>query len=77
MRSPDARQYLEQTVKLRPDYPEAWNNLGMLDAQEGHADEAVRNFLQSLDCVPTMPSRSLTWETFTGGREILRKRKNS
>ena len=30
-------QYLEQTVKLRPDYPEAWNNLGMLAAQQGNA----------------------------------------
>ncbi len=41
-------QYLEQTLKLRPNYPEAWNNLGMIAAQEGHPDEAVRNFQQSL-----------------------------
>ncbi len=32
-----ARYYLEQTLKLRPNYPEAWNNLGMIAAQEGHA----------------------------------------
>jgi len=43
-----ARQYLEQALKLRPNYPEAWNNLGMMAAQEGHADDAVQNFRQSL-----------------------------
>ena len=32
----EARRYLEQTLKLRPDYAEAWNNLGMIAGQEGH-----------------------------------------
>ncbi len=45
---PEARRYLEQTVRLQLKYPEAWNNLGMIAAQEGKADEAVANFRQSL-----------------------------
>jgi tetratricopeptide (TPR) repeat protein len=47
-----ARQYLEQTVKLRAVYPEAWNNLGMIAAQQGQAEEAIRNFQQSLSQRP-------------------------
>ena len=35
-------------MKLRPNYPEAWNNLGMIAAQEGQAEEAIQNFQQSL-----------------------------
>jgi tetratricopeptide (TPR) repeat protein len=49
---PDARRYLQQTVKLRPDYPEAWNNLGMVAGQEGQMDEAIHNFQQSLSNRP-------------------------
>ena len=45
---PQARRYLEQTVKLRREYPEAWNNLGMIAAQQNQLDEAIRNFKQSL-----------------------------
>ena len=37
-----ARQYLEKTLELRPNYPEAWNNLGMMAAQEGHPDMQSR-----------------------------------
>jgi Flp pilus assembly protein TadD/peroxiredoxin len=44
----EARNYLE----LRPNYPEAWNNLGMMAAQEGHPDEAIQNFQQSLQLRP-------------------------
>ena len=40
-------------MKLRPDYPEAWNNLGMVAAHENLADEAIRNFQQSLQQRPT------------------------
>ncbi len=74
----DARQYLEQTVKLRPDYPEAWNNLGMLAAQENQRGRSrARNFQQSLQLRPDYAIALLIWGTFTGGRETLRKRKNS
>jgi len=39
-------------LKLRPNYPEAWNNLGMMAAQEGHPDEAIKSFQQSLQLRP-------------------------
>jgi Flp pilus assembly protein TadD/peroxiredoxin len=45
---PQARRYLEQTLKLRPNYPEAWNNLGMMAAQQGRPEEAIQDFQQSL-----------------------------
>ncbi len=48
-----ARQYLEQIpLKLRPNYPEAWNNLGMIAAQQGQAEEAIRDFQESLRLRP-------------------------
>jgi tetratricopeptide (TPR) repeat protein len=43
-----AREYLEETLRLKPNYPEAWNNLGMIAAQLGHPDEAIHDFQQSL-----------------------------
>jgi tetratricopeptide (TPR) repeat protein len=43
-----ARQYLEETLRLKPDYPEAWNNLGMIAAQQGRPDEAIRDFQKAL-----------------------------
>jgi len=49
---PQARLYLEQTLKLRPNHPEAWNNLGMMAAQQGHPDEAIQDFRQSLQLRP-------------------------
>jgi len=52
IRFADARIYLEQTVKLRPEYPEAWNNLAMVAAQDGRQDEAIRDFKRSLSVRP-------------------------
>jgi tetratricopeptide (TPR) repeat protein len=43
-----ANGYLEKTVKLRPNYPEAWNNLGMIAGEQGLPEEAIQNFQQSL-----------------------------
>ena len=40
-------------MKLRPEYPEAWNNLGMVAAHDNQLDEAARNFQQSLQQRPT------------------------
>src|SRR2546430_5535225 len=34
-------------------YPEAWNNLGMVAAQEGLSDEAIRRFKHSLSLRPS------------------------
>ncbi|HEX5244934.1 MAG TPA: tetratricopeptide repeat protein, partial [Tepidisphaeraceae bacterium] len=43
-----ARQFLEQALQLKSEYPEAWNNLGMIAAQLGHPDEAIADFQKSL-----------------------------
>ncbi len=47
-----ARTHLQKAAELKPNYPEAWNNLGMLAAEQGKADEAVENFKQSLALRP-------------------------
>jgi len=36
-----AREYLEKAVRLRPDYPEALNNLGVLHLLTGQKEEAA------------------------------------
>jgi Flp pilus assembly protein TadD/peroxiredoxin len=48
-----SRQYLAQAVKLRPGYAEAWNNLGMVAAEQGQEDEAIKNFRECLLLKPT------------------------
>jgi len=45
---PSARQHLAEAVKLNPAYVEAWNNLGMVAAEQGQEDEAIKDFRQSL-----------------------------
>jgi tetratricopeptide (TPR) repeat protein len=51
-RSKEARESFEQTLKLRPSYPDtwpdAWNNLGMLAAQEGDSETAIKDFQEAL-----------------------------
>jgi tetratricopeptide (TPR) repeat protein len=48
----EARNNFEQTLKLPPAYPDtwpnAWNNLGMLAAQAGQNDEAIKNLLEAI-----------------------------
>ncbi len=52
----EARQSFERTVKLPATYPDtlpkAWNNLGLLAAQEGRMTEAVEFFQQALRLNP-------------------------
>ncbi len=52
----EARESLERAVQLHPGYPgtlpNAWNNLGILAAREGHTDEAIRNFQRALQIDP-------------------------
>jgi Flp pilus assembly protein TadD/peroxiredoxin len=52
----EARASFEQALKLQPGYPatvpNAWNNLGILAAREGHTNEAVRNFQRALQMDP-------------------------
>ena len=49
----EAKGYLEQTVKLRPEYPEAWNNLGMIAAQQNRPGDAQKNFQKALELRPS------------------------
>lgn len=39
-----ARQHLEQTIRLRPWFPDAHYNLGIVSAMEGKSDEAAQHF---------------------------------
>jgi Tfp pilus assembly protein PilF/peroxiredoxin len=52
----EARASFERAIKLRPGFPatlpNAWNNLGILAAREGHTDEALRNFQHALQIDP-------------------------
>ena len=63
---------MEQTLKLRSNYPEAWNNLGMIAAQQGQPDEAVRDFQQSLSQRPNFAIALLNLENFIAGRARLK-----
>jgi tetratricopeptide (TPR) repeat protein len=48
----EARSTFERVLKLPQRYPgtlpNAWNNLGLLSAREGHTDEAIQQFQQAL-----------------------------
>jgi tetratricopeptide (TPR) repeat protein len=52
----EARATFERVLKLPQRYPgtlpNAWNNLGLLSAREGHTDEAIRQFQQALQLDP-------------------------
>ncbi|MHB8217022.1 MAG: FG-GAP-like repeat-containing protein [Candidatus Sulfotelmatobacter sp.] len=55
----EARESFEHATKLRASYPgtmaNAWNNLGLLDTQDGRMDEAIRCFQQVLRLSPDHP----------------------
>jgi tetratricopeptide (TPR) repeat protein len=52
----EARDYFERAVKAHASFPEtlpnAWNNLGLLETQEGRTDEAIPLFEQALKVSP-------------------------
>ncbi|MGA8234582.1 MAG: tetratricopeptide repeat protein [Candidatus Acidiferrales bacterium] len=52
----EARKSFERAIGLHANYPstmpKAWNNLGILAAREGHADEAIQNFQRALQIDP-------------------------
>jgi tetratricopeptide (TPR) repeat protein len=52
----EARESFERATKLHATYPDtlanAWNNLGLLATQEGHADEAIRCFQEAVRLSP-------------------------
>lgn len=51
-----ARQSLEEALRLRPGFFEAWNNLGLLCEDLGENDAAENAFLQALALRPTAVS---------------------
>jgi tetratricopeptide (TPR) repeat protein len=52
----DARECFQRVLQLRPGYPgtlpNAWNNLGILDAREGNTDLAIQDFERALQIDP-------------------------
>jgi tetratricopeptide (TPR) repeat protein/peroxiredoxin len=52
----EARDSFERATKLQASYPEtlpnAWNNLGLIATQEGHTEEAIRDFQEALRVSP-------------------------
>jgi tetratricopeptide (TPR) repeat protein len=52
----EARDYFERAVKARASFPEtlpnAWNNLGLLETQEGRTEDAIPLFEQALKASP-------------------------
>jgi tetratricopeptide (TPR) repeat protein/peroxiredoxin len=55
-RTAQARESFERAIKLPASYPDtlanAWNNLGLLDTQEGRTDDAVRCFREAVRLSP-------------------------
>jgi tetratricopeptide (TPR) repeat protein len=55
-KSREARESFERVIKLRAGYPDtlpnAWNNLGLLETQEGRTPEAVSCFQEALRLSP-------------------------
>ena len=51
-----ARDCFQQTLKLNASYPDtvpnAWNNLGLIAAREGHTDQAISYFQRALSLSP-------------------------
>ena len=42
------RTHLEKAISLRPEYPEAFYRLGLLNKSEGKAEDALENFKQAV-----------------------------
>jgi tetratricopeptide (TPR) repeat protein len=49
---PDAAAAFQQAIKLKPDYIDAWNNLGWADTQAGKFGDAVGVFQQLIKFTP-------------------------
>ncbi len=54
-RFPAAVTSFRRAVEARPDYPEAWNELGFALRQSGKYDEALRAYDQALKLRPNFP----------------------
>ena len=42
------RTHLEKAISLKPEYPEAFYRLGLLNKSEGKAEDALENFKQAV-----------------------------
>jgi Flp pilus assembly protein TadD len=51
-RAKEARLQAEEALRIRPDYPEAHNCLGIICAQLGHLDEARTHWEKALQLNP-------------------------
>ena len=47
-----AYEYLQRALKIRPEYPEALNNLGVLYLRTNRRDEAVASFEECIRVAP-------------------------
>ncbi|MDG2527015.1 tetratricopeptide repeat protein [Stenotrophomonas sp. HITSZ_GD] len=47
-----ARQYYQQALRMDATLPNIWNNLGVLEAREGHLDAAGQDYAQALQLNP-------------------------
>ena len=52
----DSSQHLREAIRLRPDYTEAYNNLGLTLKEQGRLSEAADAFRQALRLDPNMCS---------------------
>lgn len=48
----EARDRFRRALAAKPDYAEAWSNLGVLEAQEGNLEEAGRSFARAVEAAP-------------------------
>ena len=59
------QQYLEKAVSLRPDYPDALNNLGVLFVREQRYPEAEQRFKTASRWRPISTRPISIWPAFT------------
>lgn len=50
----EAMKAYREAIRLRPDYPEAFNNLGAAQAEAGKYTEAIESFRQAIDLKPEL-----------------------
>ena len=68
----EAEEAMKKAISLKPDYPEAHNQLGMIYAESGRLDEAVSEFRQALANLlyetPSFAMNNLGWAYYKQGK---------